>query len=494
MSVRPNVQSLDLKGGELTVQGESTTIPLRGDLHVVVVQDGAARSRGRRRRARAVKDSVNWTAVLTDTAGFTDREPAETMGVRDPRRSRSRSPRGSRPCRSIDPARGGGPARAGRGAGRALRRARRAGPVPGGPDRDRRARRSVLDDKQGVQAEHTSRRASPTSGSSSTTTSRSTRRRSARRTGTRMRWSTSARRGSTSTRVYGRGPTCSPTCTTQDAPGRLLLRVGPVARPPAQRRGRRPDRRPAQRRERDRLAAAPALRALPQPASRTSSAASRRPRRVLLRHYHWIVLQRVPAEGPRRPVHGAARALHGPRAIRSSPSSSPERRSASATRWCARTTASSVRSRIDPVRHAVVLFPDLDGFRKLDPKRGIDWERFFALADAGPQTARRSTPGSPERCSRCRSTGEPALARRTLLRGDEARAPVGPGPRRTRSGSPPSTSTTCSWRRCGPSRCGTALARSTPLWYWILCEAEKAGGEHLGPARRADRRRGADAA
>ena len=25
-----------------------------------------------------------------------------------------------------------------------------------------------------------------------------------------------------------------------------------------------------------------------------------------------------------------------------------------------------------------------------------------------------------------------------------------------------------------------ALAASTPLWYWILCEAEKAGGEHLG--------------
>jgi hypothetical protein len=25
------------------------------------------------------------------------------------------------------------------------------------------------------------------------------------------------------------------------------------------------------------------------------------------------------------------------------------------------------------------------------------------------------------------------------------------------------------------------LRRSTPLWYWILCEAEKGGGEHLGP-------------
>ena len=25
-----------------------------------------------------------------------------------------------------------------------------------------------------------------------------------------------------------------------------------------------------------------------------------------------------------------------------------------------------------------------------------------------------------------------------------------------------------------------ALAGATPLWYWILCEAEKAGGEHLG--------------
>ena len=33
-------------------------------------------------------------------------------------------------------------------------------------------------------------------------------------------------------------------------------------------------------------------------------------RRIVLRHYHWIVLRRVPADGPRGPVHGAARALH----------------------------------------------------------------------------------------------------------------------------------------------------------------------------------------
>ena len=29
-------------------------------------------------------------------------------------------------------------------------------------------------------------------------------------------------------------------------------------------------------------------------------------------------------------------------------------------------------------------------------------------------------------------------------------------------------------------RRGSRSPRSTPLWYWILCEAEKAGGEHLG--------------
>jgi hypothetical protein len=29
-----------------------------------------------------------------------------------------------------------------------------------------------------------------------------------------------------------------------------------------------------------------------------------------------------------------------------------------------------------------------------------------------------------------------------------------------------------------------ALARATPLWYWILCEAQKAGGLHLGPLGR----------
>ena len=76
MAARPNVQTITLDDGKLTVTGESP-MPRFEVLHVVVVQkgkkiDGVA-------EGEPLKDSVNWTAVLT-AEDFTVGE-VETLGV-----------------------------------------------------------------------------------------------------------------------------------------------------------------------------------------------------------------------------------------------------------------------------------------------------------------------------------------------------------------------------------------------------------------------------
>ena len=75
MSLRPNVQSIDLNG-VLTVKGESTK-PRFEVLNVVVVQ------RGKKTEVAAgepQKDSLNWTAVLEQAEGFAT-GGAEALGV-----------------------------------------------------------------------------------------------------------------------------------------------------------------------------------------------------------------------------------------------------------------------------------------------------------------------------------------------------------------------------------------------------------------------------
>ena len=79
MAARPNVQTVKLENGGLTVKGEST-LPRFEVLHVVVVQpnrktDGVGVIDG-----EPLKDSVNWTAVLKPATGFTVGE-AEALGV-----------------------------------------------------------------------------------------------------------------------------------------------------------------------------------------------------------------------------------------------------------------------------------------------------------------------------------------------------------------------------------------------------------------------------
>ena len=124
-----------------------------------------------------------------------------------------------------------------------------------------------------------SRPATPTSASSSTTTSRSIRRRACRSATIPTRCTTSARRRFDLDSVYGRGPDDQPYMYDGAGRGPVPHRPRPGrgrARPAAQRPGRprrrpesRPgpagaDRRPPQRRERPRVAAAPHDAAVPQ--------------------------------------------------------------------------------------------------------------------------------------------------------------------------------------------------------------------------------------
>ena len=203
-------------------------------------------------------------------------------------------------------------------------------------------------------------------------------------------------------------------------------------------------------------------------------------RKRVLRHYHWIVLHEYlptvlgdawtgprkhfePKGGPFIPAefsgaafrfgHSMVRPSYGIRALPLDPD--------------------------QPGEDALPLFPGLEGFQKLDAVRRIDWERFFELAERGPQHASKIDTRLPGPLFALPFDDEPALARRTLLRGKKLGLPSG----QTLAHALRKPALTDEDLRLAevaePMR--ETLTRSTPLWYWILCEAEKAGGEHLGP-------------
>jgi len=205
-----------------------------------------------------------------------------------------------------------------------------------------------------------------------------------------------------------------------------------------------------------------------------------RARRRVLRHYHWIVLNEyLPMvlgdswKGPRKhfrpkgepfiPVefsgaafrfgHSMVRPSYGIRALPLDPD--------------------------QPGLPALPLFPNLQGFRALEEIRRIDWERFFKLADRGPQTASKIDTRLPRPLFELPFDDEPALARRTLLRGIKFGLPSG----QTLAHALGKPALDEKALRLGdvPEPMRETLTRSTPLWYWILCEAEKGGGEQLGP-------------
>jgi hypothetical protein len=203
-------------------------------------------------------------------------------------------------------------------------------------------------------------------------------------------------------------------------------------------------------------------------------------RRLVLRHYHWIVLNdylpKVLGDswaGPRKHFRPTGEPFI------------PVEFSGAAFRF----GHSMVKQEYGLVRppdtptllppHGVPLFPCLQGFQKLEADRVIAWERFFALTDPAPQDGNAIDTRLVRALFELPFDKEPALARRTLLRGIKLRLPSGQTLATKLGVAALDDKDLLLHDVEEPMR--QRLARSTPLWYWILCEAQKTGGTHLGP-------------
>lgn len=78
MSVRPNIESLDLEGADLVVRGGSD-MPLPNILRVVVTQQGITEDGRGVEEGAAREIGIGWKARLKDTK--LTKGPAETMGI-----------------------------------------------------------------------------------------------------------------------------------------------------------------------------------------------------------------------------------------------------------------------------------------------------------------------------------------------------------------------------------------------------------------------------
>ena len=198
-------------------------------------------------------------------------------------------------------------------------------------------------------------------------------------------------------------------------------------------------------------------------------------RRVLLRHYHWIVLHEYLPK-----VLGAS--FTGPRVHFTFAGDPfiPVEFSGAAFRFGHSRVRTDYGLRpleddVDPFD----LFPDLDGSQALTSEHEIFWGRFFpGLADDLPQFAGTIDTHLAEMLFTL-TKGEPVLARRTLRRGVKLGLPSGQD-LADALGAPQLDEADLHLEKVADQRTREALAAATPLWYWILCDAEKAGGERLG--------------
>jgi Animal haem peroxidase len=143
----------------------------------------------------------------------------------------------------------------------------------------------------------------------------------------------------------------------------------------------------------------------------------------------------------------------------------------------------------DPVRHGTRLFPDMAGLTWLPKRLVIDWEHFFDL----PGAARRPQPSQLINTTIVKPlwslplTGK-ALPRLNLERGWALRLPSGQSVAGAMK-EPLLEDEELLLDDTIPRRARDKLLGSTPLWFYILCEAEKGvdrdgrplDGSHLGP-------------
>jgi hypothetical protein len=134
-----------------------------------------------------------------------------------------------------------------------------------------------------------------------------------------------------------------------------------------------------------------------------------------------------------------------------------------------------------PVQTAIPLFPDLARSTWLPERLVIDWQRFFSLAGAHrPQSSFRIDTTMSEPLFRLPDDGG-ILPRRNLLRGRELQLPSGQEVASAMKMSALPEEALLLDDEV-PSRSRKALLATTPLWYYVLCEAAHAAeGRHLGP-------------
>ena len=274
--------------------------------------------------------------------------------------------------------------------------------------------------------------------------------------------------------VYGLGPDVQPYLYDREQPGKLLLREKPV--PDLQRNGQ--GRAVIGDPRNDENAIVSQLHLLfvrfhNRLVDELGTFAEAR--RILLRHYHWIVLHEylrmvlgAPFTGPR--VHFT---FTGDPFI-------PVEFSGAAFRFGHSMVRRDYGLRpLEEKAKPAFLIPDLLGSQALTSQREIFWGRFFeGLGDEHPQTSGTIDTKLSESLFDLRE-GEPVLARRTLRRGVKLGLPSGQDLAEA-LGAAQLDQTDLHLGKVEDRRTKEALAAATPLWYWILCEAEKAGGEQLG--------------
>jgi len=128
---------------------------------------------------------------------------------------------------------------------------------------------------------------------------------------------------------------------------------------------------------------------------------------------------------------------------------------------------------------AIKIFPELAGHTWLKREHVIDWERFFDLGGSLPQPS-LSIDTMISRPLFHLPDGDPKLPRRTLLRGRKLALPSGQDVAEAMCEDRLEEGRLLLDETLEPGA-REVLLRSTPLWYYLLCEAEKGGGKTLGP-------------